>query len=134
MADKTLFDQNIQLLNANIDRRVTRHRLIARNIANLDTPNYTGTGLEFEKQLRSAISGGILPTSMSRTNPSHMPYENPGAFGDAEGVYKDTGPVHLDIEMSKLAENNVMFNTMITLLTKKFSKLKTAMGSGGGGG
>lgn len=133
MSGKTLFDQNVQLLNANLDRRVTRHRLISRNIANLDTPNYTGTGLEFEKQLRAAISGGITPTQLSRTDSSHLPYEDSGAFSNAKGLYKDTGPVHLDIEMSKLAENNVMFNTMITLLTKKFSKLKTAIGGGGGG-
>lgn len=134
MSGKTLFDQNIQLLNANMDRRATRHRLITRNVSNLDTPNYIGTGLEFEKQLRAAIGGGILPTQMERTNSMHLPLEDPGAFGKAKGEYKETGPVHLDIEMSKLAENNVMFNTMITLLTKKFSKLKTAIGSGGGGG
>lgn len=132
MSGINLFDRNVELLNANMNRRAESHGLISRNISNIDTPNYRGTGLEFEKQLRAAIDGDVLPTTMTRTNPLHMPYEDPGAFGQAPGVYKDTGPVHLDIEMSTLAENNIMFNSMVTLLNKKFSLLKTAIADTGG--
>ena len=53
-----LFDQTTRLIEANLDRRVTKHRLTSRNLANVDTPYYTGTGLEFEKQLRAALEGG----------------------------------------------------------------------------
>jgi len=127
-----IFDRNVELLNANLDRRAQSHRLIARNVSNIDTPNYSGTGLEFEKQLRAAIKGDVLPTSMQRTDARHLPIDEGAAFADAQGVYKDTGPVHLDIEMSKLAENNIMFNTMVTLLNKKFSLLKTAIADSGG--
>jgi flagellar basal-body rod protein FlgB len=122
-----LFDITTNLLEANLDRRALRHRLTSRNISNVDTPNFRGTGLEFEKQLRTALDGGVLPPSLARTNPKHMPYEKEKPFSNAKPVYKDTGPVHLDIEMSRLAENNIMFNAMIQLLNKKYSKLKTAI-------
>ena len=128
-----LFDQTTQLLEANLDRRVTKHRIVSRNLANIDTPNFTGTGLEFEKQLRTALDGGVLPTSLARTNPMHMPYETSKPFDSAKPVYKDIGPVHLDIEMSKLAENNLMFSAMIQLLNKKFSRLKEAIRGKSGG-
>jgi len=131
MADNGIFDTTNQLLQANLDRRTRSHRLIARNISNIDTPNYRGTGLEFEKQLAKALDGGVLPASMVRTNPMHMPQEDPGPFAHAKGRYKDTGPVHLDIEMTKLAENNIMFNAMVQLLNKRLSGLKNAITEAG---
>ena len=133
MSVSKLFDQTSNLLHANLNRRSFSNRLIARNISNIDTPNYTGTGLEFEKQLRSALDGGIIPTTLKRTDPRHMASGDPNdPFQHAQPVYKNTGAVHLDIEMTKLAENNVMFNAMVQLLNKKYSLLKTAIADGGG--
>ena len=122
-----LFDRTTDLLEASLDRRNTNHRLITRNLANVDTPNYRGTGLEFQKQLRQALDGSVLPTSLAKTNPLHMPVEESKPFDHAQGEYMDTGPVHLDIEMSKLAENNIMFSAMVQLLGKKFSSIKAAL-------
>lgn len=126
-----LFDRTTELLEANLDRRTTSHRLIARNLSNIDTPNFRGTGLEFEKQLRAALSNDAQPVTLVRTHPGHLPYGEKKPFGDAQGRYVDIGAVHLDIEMSKLAENNIMFNTMVQLLSKKFMKLKTAITEAG---
>ena len=132
MSVSKLFDQTSSLLHANLDRRSVSNRLIARNLANIDTPNYTGTGLEFEKQLRTALAGGILPQPINRTDSRHFALpEQDQPFGHAQSVYKNTGAVHLDIEMSKLTENNIMFNAMIQLLNKKYTLLKTAIADGG---
>lgn len=128
-----LFDQTINLVEANLDRRSASNRMISRNLANIDTPHYEGTGLEFEKQLRDALEGGVVPTSVARTHENHLPAADPKAFSNAGPAYKNTGPVHLDIEMSKLAENNIMFNAMIQLLSKKYNLLKTAIADGGSG-
>ena len=133
MIPDRLFDQTIDLVSANLDRRSVSNRLISRNLANVDTPHYKGTGLEFEKQLRDALEGGILPPTVQRTHQNHLPTTSTAAFGNASPEYKETGPVHLDIEMSKLAENNIMFNAMIQLLNKKYTLLKTAIADGGAG-
>lgn len=127
MQPMNLFGKTIQLLETTLDRRVDSHRLISRNISNADTPGYTGQNMEFQKQLRTALDGGILPTSVARTHPEHMPTKDLESFDLAEPVLKDTGPVHLDIEMSRLAENNLMFNAMVQLLNNKFQGLKTAI-------
>jgi flagellar basal-body rod protein FlgB len=133
MQPMKIFGQTIQLLETTLDRRVDSHRLISRNISNADTPNYRGTNLEFQKQLRTALEGGVLPASMTRTHPDHIPVKEPKPFDKAEPQFKDTGPVHLDIEMSRLAENNLMFNAMVQLLNKKFSGLKAAISEKAGG-
>ena len=128
-----LFDQTTNLLEATLDRRVDSHRFISRNLANVDTPNYRGSNLEFQKQLRTALDGGVLPSSLSKTHPDHMPYAESRPFEYAEAESVDTGPVHLDIEMSRLAENNLMFNAMVQLLQKKFQGLKSAITEKAGG-
>lgn len=128
-----LFGKTIQLLEANLDRRVHRHRLISRNISNIDTPGYQGTKIEFEESLRKALDGDILPTKMAVTDPKHLPAGVEKAFSQAESVYKSFGEVHIDIEMSKLSENNIMFQAMTQLLNKKYDTLKTAMRDGQGG-
>ena len=131
MSVSKLFDQTSDLLHANLNRRSVSNRLIARNVANIDTPNYNGTGLEFEKQLRSALDGGIVPTAMKRTDPWHIGPDDKEPFAYAQPEYKDTGAVHLDIEMTKLTENNIMFNAMVQILNKKYTLLKTAIADGG---
>ena len=68
-----------------------------------------------------------LPKSMTRTHPAHLPLNEPKPFDQAQGEYKNTGAVHLDIEMSKLAENNIMFNAMVQLLSKKYTLIKNAL-------
>lgn len=130
MGDTNLFGVTTNLLEANMDRRVRSNNLISRNLANVDTPNYRGTGLEFEKQLATALEGGVLPPTLARTHPAHMPLEQPKPFSKAAPEYVDTGPVHLDIEMSRLAENNIMFNAMVKLLNKKFEKLRSVITEG----
>ena len=132
MGPMKLFDRTSELLQANLDRRGTAQNLMSRNLANVDTPGFRGTGLEFEKQLRAAMEGGVLPPSMTRTNPRHLPVEPPRPMDSAAPEYKDIGPVQLDVEMSKLAENNIMFNAMVQLLNKKYTLLKTAIADGGG--
>ena len=133
MVPMKLFDQTTNLLEASLDRRVDAHRFISRNLANVDTPNYRGQNLEFQKQLRTALDGGVLPASLAKTHPGHMPYEDSRPYDYAESESVDTGPVHLDIEMSRLAENNLMFNAMVQLLQKKFQGLKSAISEKPGG-
>ncbi len=133
MGPMKLIDQTSNLIEANLDRRNTSQRLISRNLANVDTPGYRGTNLEFERQLRAALEGGVLPEPLARTHPNHLPLEPERPFAQARPVYMDTGPVQLDIEMSRLAENNIMFNAMVQLLTKKYSGLKNAINEGGAG-
>ena len=133
MSPINMFGKTVQLLETTLDKRVESHSLISRNISNADTPGYRGTNLEFQKQLRTALEGGVLPASIARTHPDHLPSSDQGALDQVGSEYKDTGPVHMDIEMSRLAENNLMFNAMVQLLNKKFQGLKAAISEKPGG-
>ncbi len=124
-----LFGRTFNVLETVLDRRARRHSLIAANVANLETPNYRGTDLAFESRLRNYLASGMEPVTLARTNPRHLPVGR-ATFGPPSQTL-DTGPVRLDIEMAKLAENNLMYNALIQVMAKKFSTLKMAITEGG---
>lgn len=141
-----LFSTTIDVLGKNIDLRTRSQNLITSNLANAETPGYTPKNLEFEQQLQSAVkkssgrsvhgvgSGGL-------TNPAHIPLR--GGSGEqisqvngrvietpAKTPGRDGNSVELENEMSRMMQNQVLFNASVQLLSKKFEGLRTALREG----
>lgn len=123
-----LFGRSFDLIGTVLDRRARRHGLISANVANLETPGYRGTDLAFEERLRNYLASGMEPVTITRTHARHFPTETI-AWGPPSRTL-DTGPVHLDIEMAKLAENNLLYNALVQVMTKKFAAIKMAITEG----
>ncbi|MEW6379301.1 MAG: flagellar basal body protein [bacterium] len=104
---KKLFDQPFPDLEQGVDYRVRRNSLISSNIANLNTPNYRAFDLVMNEKLRDPQ---LVPTS--------TPVKNDG------------NTVDLDLEMSKLTENQLMFTTLTLMLSKRFEQLRTVIAEG----
>ncbi len=121
-----LFDKNIEMLSGALDFRSERHKVIASNIANIDTPNYRPKDIVFKEELKAIIGNGEGVT-MSRTRKNHLSERSiPGNKTDFEVV--DAGEkVDLDKEMAKLAENNLMYNLTVEFLSRKFRSLNTVL-------
>jgi len=66
-----------------------RQNVIADNIANVDTPNFRATSVDFESSLRDAIAGGaVTPDSTSvTTTPTNSPA---GVNGNNVDLRKET--------------------------------------------
>jgi len=128
LGQSRLFGRSFDLIETVLDRRARRHGLISANVANLETPNYRGTDLAFEERLRNYLASGMEPVTMARTHPGHFP--TAAASWGPPSRTLDTGPVHLDIEMAKLAENNLLYNALVQVMTKKFSAIKMAISEG----
>jgi flagellar basal-body rod protein FlgB len=131
----TIFDRTMQLLQRNLDLRSARQRVIASNLANEETPGYRASELNFMDQLRSAHQGR-LPVVLAATQPRHF-----GLHG-AQGVQAvagrlnevpagdlplDANSVNLELEMAKLSDNAMQYNTAATILAKKFQGLLSAI-------
>jgi len=113
------FDKIMKLLSSMMDFRSQRHELITSNIANIDTPGYTAKNLEFK-----GIMGEEMQKRLATTDKKHFPgwFTNTGAI-DSEVV--DSGErVNIDTEMTNLAENHLMYNTSVELLTRKLRSVK----------
>lgn len=55
------------ILGSALDGIALRQRVIADNIANVDTPHYRASSVEFEDSLRSAIGSGDFDAAISPT-------------------------------------------------------------------
>lgn len=106
-----LFGKTIEMLSAVLDFRSERHKVIASNIANIDTPNYRPKDIVFKEELETLISS-----------------KDGVRLDKADFEVIDSGErVNLDTEMAKLAENNLMHNLSVELLARKFRGLNTVL-------
>lgn len=136
----SLFGTSVQILQKNIDLRSKNQNLISSNIANAETPNYTPKALVFEQELQGALKTVKNPVKSNITNPRHInikgadkrilsvtgrvvetPAKTPG---------KDGNSVELENEMTRMLENQVMYNASVQILAKKFEGIKTALREG----
>ena len=51
----TFFDRTISVLENALDFRAERHRHLASNLANAETPGYRPTDIKFEEALKNAF-------------------------------------------------------------------------------
>jgi len=134
-----MFGTTVELLGKTLDLRARRQNLISANLANVETPGYTPTDLSFEAELKSALNKGAAAGSTTGTpNPRHIPLKGGGGAGiglvagelvelPGKGGSPDGNGVELEGEMGRMAENQIMYNASVQLLTKKFEMMKQAI-------
>ncbi len=135
-----IFNDTVALLGKSVDLRAKTQNLIASNIANAETPNFVPKTLAFEQELQGALKShqsGQRPSAA--THPRHIPIRGAGVGSAVQSVSgkvietpnktpgRDGNAVELEDEMSKLAENQIMFNASVQMLNKKFEGLQTAI-------
>jgi flagellar basal-body rod protein FlgB len=96
-----------------MDLLTVRQRLVASNIANAGTPGYKTVDINFEQELRSAVS--TLP-----------------GIDEVEGLKtkNDGNNVNIDREARLLAENALRFSVASQLLKTQIKYLKNAIEEG----
>ena len=129
-----LFDRLQGTMSHALDYRLQRNNMIAANLANIDTPGYTPVELKFEDQLKSFLEGD-KPIGMSSTHERHFSHSDPIEQGeiefDAYSLPDQKGnSVDLDHESSKLAENQLMYRTLITAYNKRVGFLQYVVREG----
>ena len=132
---KLLFDRLSQTLEYAMDFRLERGNMIAANLANVDTPGYTPVDLSFNEQLNSFLDNGN-PAGMRKTDAHHLGAREGAPRGEAEFDYfalpnEDGNSVDLDHEMSKLAENQLLYRAATKVYSKRMALLKYAIQEGG---
>jgi flagellar basal-body rod protein FlgB len=104
---RKIYDHPFPLLEKGLEYRVRRHSVISSNIANLNTPHYRAFDLIMNEKLK---------------DPKLVPTQTP--------VKEDGNSVDLDLEMSKLTENQLLFTTLTTMLSKRFEQLRSVIAEG----
>jgi len=140
MSGKSLFSPATDALTKTLSFLEERHRIIANNIANADTPFFKAKAApleEFQEALSKAIdrarSGraaglALKPTRHVADGPSGLVIEPVEARGADAGILRHDGNnVNLDKEVSDLAQNAIMHRALSDLLRKQYLMLQSAI-------
>ncbi|MDA0712048.1 MAG: flagellar basal body rod protein FlgB [bacterium] len=127
-----IFDKTrVPLLNKALNVTSLRNRALSNNVANASTVNYKRKDVDFATYLRAQVVkpkiGGM------RTDSRHMPLGNDSE--KAPRIYQpDPGPnstginnVDVDMEMSNLAQNHLLYNVGARLLSGQFQGLRKSI-------
>jgi flagellar basal-body rod protein FlgB len=123
-----MIDRVTQSLEAYLDLLTTRQKLVASNIANLDTPGYRTRDIDFQAELRTAlgrIQSGQAADGATRVGAA-------AAAKEVEGlaVKNDGNDVQLDRESRLLAENAMRFELASALVASRFRSIRLAIKEG----
>ncbi len=112
--------------------RSQRTELLAKNLANADTPNYRARDIDFKAAMAQATqsegtmqlattSAGHLSTAGANAAEPQLKYRVPLAPA------LDGNTVDPQLEQAAFAENAVHYQSTLTLLSAKFRNLMTAI-------
>lgn len=110
-----MFDSvSFNAINSALDGLALRQRVIADNVANIQTPGFLAGRVAFEESLAAAVadgSGAVRPTTARSLAPTRL----------------DGNNVNLDHETLLNIETNLRYQLATQAVDGTFSKLRTAM-------
>lgn len=114
--------KNFTLLGRMLDLHAAKHRVIAQNVANVNTPHYRRREFQFDSALRNAMAHGRA-NDYARiegwvSRPNNTPVRNNG------------NNVDIDQEMQALAGNNTTYQIYAELYSRKSRMVKAAIKGG----
>ena len=113
------------LLERLLHQTAVRQRVLASNIANVDTPNYRAKDVTFD-----SVLGGEM--RIAATDPKHL---QPSSSGSGSGnvsnedslMWADKNNVEMDQEVAKMTQNAMLFEAGVTLLKRRIQMFKSAL-------
>jgi flagellar basal-body rod protein FlgB len=115
--------------------RGQRTEVLARNLANSDTPGYKARDLDFRAALSQVSGGADAPVALTTTHANQIATAVDSS-GETAGNLKyrvplapslDGNTVDVQMEQANFAENSVRFQATLTFLNARFRGLMTAI-------
>lgn len=119
--------------------RSQRTEVLARNLANADTPGYQARDFDFKAALAQATGSVDAPVALQTTHTNQIatPIDASGETDpNLAGALKyrvplapalDGNTVDVQMEQANFAENSVRFQATLTFLNARFRSLMTAI-------
>lgn len=122
-----------------LDTTALRQKVIADNIANINTPGFKRSDVNFEATLEKAINGSN-GMDMKATSKKHFKTGTGTAFVSdmmpvvqtdmSSSMRADENNVDMDKEMVGLAKNQITYETFTRILAAKFRSLTSVISEG----
>ena len=136
MLDRVLRQANI--LEKGLDASWKRNEVIAGNIANADTPGYQSKSVNFESVFRQALkpdSFALRESTSASQNPKYLAFSDQTSAVSvtqdrATAMRMDGNNVDIDKEMTDLAKNQILYDTLTYTMAKELGRIKTVLTEG----
>ena len=117
-----MFDNTVRTLSTTLDYSLRRHKVIAANMANVETPNFKARDLPFKAYLKA----GLRRVENDRS--AAAAFQQPRIVFDTTGETRlDGNNVNAENEMIKLMKNSGLHSLAVDLIKYKFSTLREAL-------
>jgi|YelNatPaOPRAMG01_1025707.scaffolds.fasta_scaffold01414_13 flagellar basal-body rod protein FlgB len=125
----SLFDRSrIPLLEKALDAYALKNKVIASNIANIETPNYRRVDVAFEKELNQAIEQSKSDVNLSENVKGVEPQIE---IDKSKALASGANNVDIDEEMAELAKNQLRFQMAARLMSQTFQLIDKSITGGG---
>lgn len=118
-----------QVLTKALEAASLRQRVIAHNVANLNTPGFKKSQVRFEEELRAALDSSRLP--LYRTHPQHLDPRprldavSPRVVREEETAARPDGNnVDLNEQMVQLAMNSLYYQVAVQAVNSYLGRLR----------
>ena len=112
--------------------RASRNEMLARNLANADTPGYQARDVDFRDVLANV--GEQQVGQLRRTHSTHLAEPSMAGFGMNTVKYRvplqpsvDGNTVEADVEQAEFAENVVQYRASLSFINGKIRTLRHAI-------
>lgn len=114
-----LSDKNVVLLSKLLDLTATKNKVIANNIANVNTPGYKKSEVSFEKELLKAVESKNINKIKN--------LQESLSLSKDKSTKKDGNNVDLDQELVTFYQMSDRHNIYLEILSKKFKGMIAAI-------
>ncbi|TLS49854.1 flagellar basal body rod protein FlgB [Paenibacillus antri] len=125
---------HFRLLERTLDASSLRQAVIANNIANVDTPRFKRSEVQFETLLQQSMNGMPGGIVGRRTDPRHIYIGRGGkevepiiTIDENSVMNNNLNNVDIDSEMSAMAKNQLRYNTLVQQVSHEIKLTKTAL-------
>jgi flagellar basal-body rod protein FlgB len=140
--ERLLSSEMMDLVQRSLDAAALSHKVIADNLANVDTPGFKRSEVVFSEKLKQAFearAGEPQHLAAMRTDPAHLDFSAAPSMNEVQpevitdrgsSLRNDGNNVDIDREMSLLAQNTVWYSTLAQITQQQFSSLRSAITEG----
>ncbi len=132
-----MFDNiNFEIIPNTMDALSLRQNVISQNIANYETPGYKRKYVDFENELQKALSeDSALTLKVNRdqhiNNTLSLGKIQPNIqIDDSKSLRDDGNNVDPDMELVRMTQNTLKYNTLSRLMTYAIQRYETAIRGG----
>ncbi len=127
-------DFTLDVLKKAMDASLLRQKVIAENIANVDTPFYKRKEVAFEDELKKALNNQSPILPLKTTDKRHIENIEYNRLPDPKIKVvddilfrRDLNNVDIEKELVDLAKNNILYTGLTRFVSTRFSMLRGAI-------